>query len=325
MLTLVFRDASDALQVHHPAAADLPALLSAKKAEGFFWLDLEAPTPDEAELLSSYFQFHRLEIEDALEEVHHPKLEEDKDHLFVILHAAPSLEDGEADASTELDIFIGAGWLVTHHASAMPAIQQTLKSCPHHEIYFGRSPGYLAYTIIDHLMEGYDPLLDALEGEIGALEDEVFRDPTPAVLQQLFAIKRSVMELRRIVVYQRDVLSRLSRITNNQIGPELAIYYRDVWDHLSRVLDQAEQLRDELVGVMDAYLSQVSNRLNEIMKFLTAISTLFIPLNFITGFFGMNFEFMPLLHSEWGFGLMVAVMLLVAWGSREYFRRRGWL
>jgi magnesium transporter len=133
------------------------------------------------------------------------------------------------------------------------------------------------------------------------------------------------MELRRIVVYQRDVLSRLSRITNSQIGPELAIYYRDVWDHLSRVLDQSEQMRDELVGVMDAYLSQVSNRLNEIMKFLTAVSTLFIPLNFITGFFGMNFEFMPLLHSEWGFGLMLAVMIAVAWGSRTYFKRRGWL
>jgi len=325
MLTLVFRDATDALQLHHPTPEAVPGLLAEKKAGGFFWLDLATPSLEEAELLSSWFHFHRLEIEDALEEVHHPKLEEGKDHLFLILHAAPTLEDTEPTESTELDMFIGADWLVTHHASKMPAIDKTLAGCPHHEIYLGRSPGYLAYTLIDHLMEGYDPLLDVLETDIGALEDEVFSDPTPAVLQKLFSLKRGVMDLRRIVVYQRDVLSRLSRITNSQIGPELAIYYRDVWDHLSRVLDQTEQMRDELVGVMDAYLSQVSNKLNEIMKFLTAISTLFIPLNFITGFFGMNFEFMPLLHSEWGFGLMVCVMLVVALSGRMYFKHRGWL
>lgn len=325
MLTLLYRDPDAGICTESLTAAGASTRLAALPDQGFFWLDLEAPTPEEAALLADHFHFHRLEVEDALEDVHHPKLDEGPEHLFLILHAAPPLEDPEADEGTELDFFISPRWLVTHHSTPLTAVEKTRTACGHHPLYFDRTPGYLAYQLIDRLMEGYDPLLDQLEGSITALEDEVFNDPTPATMQQLFALKRGLLEIRRIVVYQRDVLARLSRVAHSAIGPEMAIYYRDIWDQLTRVLDQAEQMRDELTGIMDAYLSQTSNRLNEIMKFLTAISTLFIPLNFLTGFFGMNFEFMPFLHSQGAFWGLVVLMMTLAWASRWYFARRGWI
>jgi len=141
----------------------------------------------------------------------------------------------------------------------------------------------------------------------------------------LFALKRSVLALRRTTVYQRDIFARLARHNSAIIGSETAIYYRDIYDSLVRAVDMAENFRDELVGAMEAYLSQISNRLNEIMKFLTVISTLFIPLNFLTGFFGMNFTHMPLLTSPAGFSAMVATMGLIVVCLGWYFWRRHWI
>jgi magnesium transporter len=183
---------------------------------------------------------------------------------------------------------------------------------------------WVAHSLLDHLTDHYFPVMDSFDDAVDALEIEVVTHPTREALQRIFALKRSLMRLRRVAVHQKEILMRLSR-GEFALIPERALpFYRDVYDHFVRVSDLADTYRELVSGALDAYLSTQSNRMNEIMKVLTGFSTVMLPLTFIAGVYGMNFEHMPELKWEYGYAFAWALMLVVAAGLLVYFRRKRW-
>ena len=207
----------------------------------------------------------------------------------MVLHAVdfdPNLLDVDTH---EVDFFVGKNYLVTHHVEPVRAIERMSRACQRDERHLLRGPDYLMYEIADNLVSDFLPCVDALDEEIDRVEEEVFDRPTTGTLSRLFTLKRAVIHLRRILSPQREVMNRLARDDYDPIEEKERVYFRGAYDQLVRLYDINESLRDLVSGSLDMYLSVVSNRLNEIMKVLTIVTVLGLPLTFLTGFFGMNF------------------------------------
>jgi magnesium transporter len=237
-------------------------------------------------------------------------------------HPDPSLEIRTA----QLSAFLSRKVLVTHHYKPLTATANAAQLCGKNPLTLGKGPDFLFHLIIDHIVDSYTPILDGLDSAIDDLEDEVFQKPAQRTMERILQTKKDIMTVRRISTYQREMLHRLSRGEfASLITTEEAIYYRNVYDHLVRMSDLADAYRDIVSGLLDAYLSVTSNNLNRVMKVLTIISTIFLPLSFITGFFGMNFRFLP--GAEWEYGVLAATlfMLVVGLGMLWVFRRNRWM
>jgi len=300
------------------------------------WVDLEDPHEAEEEtVLVSLFDFHPLSIDDAQkgreEEGHLPKVEEFNNYLFVIFNpvegwSKSSLGEGrDAIKTSQLSAFLSKRALVTHHYAPLGSITYAMQLCAKNPQTLGRGPDYLFHIIIDEVVDQYTPILDALDDSVDAMEDEVFKKPAQRTMMSILQLKKNIMTIRRVAVYQREMLNRLSRGEFSLITHDEMIYYRNVYDHLVRMTDLADSYRDMVSGLLDAYLSVTSNNLNQVMKLLTIISTVFLPLSVITGFFGMNFKYLP--GAEWEYGVLATIlfMLAVGLGMLAAFRIKRWL
>jgi len=295
------------------------------------WLDLNDDDPvSTRKIMEECFHFHPLAIDDALVETHIPKIANWGEYLYLALEGVPidqPLDD--INKSLELDIFMGKSYLVTYHPEPINAIEVVQKNCQRDARLLQRGVNYLLYQIMDELANEYMLLIDKLDEKVEDIEDQVMEKPSSDMLQDIFGIKRSLLNMRRIVSPQREVLNKLSRGDFEVVGQKERMYYRDVYDHMVRVQDITENLRDLVSGALDTYLSVVNNRLNDIMKTLTIITTLFMPLSFLTGFFGMNF-FEPVgnLRAWTGtpaFYVVMAIMLGLPLGMYLWMRRRDWM
>jgi magnesium transporter len=290
------------------------------------WIDLEQPTPEEAAILKDTFHFHPLAIEDCLEDVHHPKLDEYDGYLFAIVHGIRFDAPTEEFVTRELDIFLSPTYLVTHHKGPMRSITAAREQCSKGlQNAIPRGTGFLLHFILDQMFEHYFPSLDAIEDQIQLLQVECFSNPTTQTLEKVFALRSDVMTLRRICLPQREIMHRLARGDYPGITDKAAIYFRDIYDNLYRIVDAAMQYQDLVQGTMDAYLSAVNNRLNETMKRLTVISALLAPLTVITGIYGMNFEFLPELHWRYGYFFVLALMATICSVLIYWFKKKQWI
>ncbi|HJU92627.1 MAG TPA: magnesium/cobalt transporter CorA, partial [Pyrinomonadaceae bacterium] len=203
-------------------------------------------------------------------------------------------------------------------------VKQLLRTTP---VACQRGTPFLLHQILDQVVDYYSPVLDDFDDRVDKLEDDIFnlKRPNNKILSEIMELKRSVLRLRRISVKQMDILHRMSRGEFPLIPVDMRPFYRDVYDHLVRVVDLAENYRDLISGSLEAYLSVVSNRLNEIMKVLTIFSAIMLPLTFIAGVYGMNFDNMPELHSRYGYFAVLVIMIMVAIGMLLFFKRRGWI
>ena len=306
-------------------AKDLPELL--KDLSAVIWVDMESPTEEDERVLLDVFKFHPLTVEDCRENRHYPKIEEFEDYIYFIVHGVRAETSPERFNTIELDGFLGPNYVITYHHDMFRSInnvKQLLHTTP---VACQRGPAFLLHQILDQVVDFYSPVLDDFDDRIDRLEDDIFKlkQPNNEILSEIMDLKRSVLRLRRISVKQMDVLHLMSRGEFSLITEEMRPFYRDVHDHLVRVVDLAESYRDLISGSLEAYLSVVSNRLNEIMKVLTIFSAIMLPLTFIAGVYGMNFENMPELHSRYGYYTVWAIMLAVAIGMLLFFRRRGWI
>jgi magnesium transporter len=296
--------------------------------KGLLWVDLEQPTEAEIQtILADTFRFHPLAIEDCLSDGYQaPKVDVFGEYLFIIVHALrPDFPLDHMD-TTELNCFLGPNYLVTSfRGQAMSPVQAVWDRLERDERPVERGADFLCYTVLDQLVDEYMPLLDLMDEEVDQLEDEVLVRPKPAVLERILSLKHSILTLRRIIAPQREVMNRLSRDDLPQIMDHHRIYYRDIYDHLVRIHDLSESIRDVVTGTLDTYLSATSNRLNEVMKALTIVSTIFLPLSFVAGVYGMNFDYLPELHWRYGYYLVWGVFILVVASMLWYFRRRGWI
>jgi magnesium transporter len=290
------------------------------------WVDLEAPTEEEAAVLTEVFAFHDLSVEDALSEIHHPKVETYPGYLYVILHGIDSSAAGTAFATQDIDFFLGPRYLVTVHAHHSRSIGHVSILCARNDAALGEGPSALMHRVVDTMVDNYGPEVDRLEDRLEALERDVFARTTPRQIQAVLELKRDVATLRRVVLPERDVLARLSRREFTEVGENVTYRFRDVYDHLVRLSDEAIFLQDRTTGLLEAYLSTVSNRLNAVMKVLTVLSTIFLPLSVVTGLYGMNvpipaFPGGPGAQFWWIVGLMAAMSGGMLW----WFRRARWL
>ena len=290
----------------------------------YLWVDLAQPSIPESLILSDTFAFHRLSVEDAMSARQYPKVEAYDGYLYAIVHEIERADGGFA--THDVDFFLGPNYLVTVHDGDSRAILELRDHAVRNPKILGEGPVVLLHRAVDAIVDHYRPEIDKLEDRLDELEKAIFEQPSPALARDILAEKRMVSALRRIITPQRDVIARLARRDFVDISTEMSFRFRDVYDHLVRINDDVLMFQDRITGILDAHLSNVSNRLNEVMKVLTVVSTVFMPLTLLTGVFGMNL-WLPHLpggeHAQfwWLCGIMIAVSATML----AVFRRNHWI
>jgi magnesium transporter len=292
-------------------------------ANEFFWLDLHGPNPQDFEILRDVFKFHPLAVEDSEHFGQRAKIDDYDDFVFIVVYGAAPDED----RLVEVHCFYSERFLITVHQDDCPAFAEIRQRHAKLEAPI-RRPSLLLYRIIDGLVDSFFPILADFDDRIDQLEDGIFLKADDTQLQEIFQMKRLLVGIRKAVTPQRDMFARLMGGVAQLPGltEDDERYFRDVYDHLIRISDLIDSYRDLLTGTMDVYLSTVSNRLNSVMKQLTAIATIFLPLAWLTGFFGQNFGFEVRHIADWGtfVGLGIGTELVMVVMMLAYFRRRGW-
>lgn len=289
------------------------------------WVDLSDPTPEEARILTDLFAFHELAVEDALSEIHHPKVESYGSYLYLILHGIDFREAEHSFNTQDVDFFLGEQYLVTVHPGISRTLAKMREVCARNERALGEGPAALLHRIIDAMVDHYRPEADRLNDRLDALEEEIFERPDGRLAKQILNFKADVSSLRRVVLPQRDAVGRLARREFPFISEPLAYRFRDVHDNLVRLADEAIFFQDRVSSLLDAHLSQVSNQLNGVMKVLTIIATIFMPLTVLTGLWGMNVGLPHLPGGEGAqFWWVMGLMILLAAVMLGYFRRQRW-
>jgi magnesium transporter len=291
------------------------------------WIDLERQTPDADALLTDVLRLHPLTIEDIWADRSRPKIDDFDGYLYVIVHGIGAAKHDKLQ-TVEIDVVIGPNWLVTHDPAGLVS-DDIGTELDHSARVLSKGVAWLAHALLDRAVDLYMPVIDELDAEIEQLEDDTLDHAgTPRgrpVLIRILAFKRRLQQLRRMGVHQREILLRLSRGELDEIPTEALPFFRDVYDHFLRINDISEGYRDLVTSALDAYLSVQSNRMNEIMKTLTLMSTMMLPLTFIVGLYGMNFKHMPELDWAWGYPAVIGAMVLVVTGILLWFRHRGWI
>lgn len=326
MIRLMYRDQHGSL---HTGLENLETAL--QDTAGLVWVDMAGELPQDCEsILANQLKFHPLAIDDALKESHAPKIDDWGSYLYLVLHAVTfKSENGGPLNTLELDLFVGHNYLITHRLQAIPAVDRVWELCQRDQRHLQRGTGRLLYQVADELVADYMPVVEQIDEAIDRIEDQVFSRGDPQLLGEIFSLKRSLLHLRRIMGPQREVLNKLARGDFETIARQDTIFFRDVYDHLVRLHDIAESLRDLVGSALDTYLSVINNRMNDTMKTLTVITTLFMPVSFLVGFFGTNF-FQPVAHLEsWtdltAFALMIAAIVLIPLGMFLWMRKRAWM
>jgi magnesium transporter len=293
----------------------------------FFWLDLIDLDDDGATALRNTFGFHPLAVEDAEHFGQRPKLDAYDNFVYLVVHGARP----DGGGTLEVHFFFSERYLVTVRRSECPAIDTIRDKEARTSTDQGdrREPILLLYRVIDALVDTFFPVLAEFDDQIDDLEDAILQKPTDEQLGTLFTMKRELVGLRKVVTSERDMFAQLIAGISPLPGmtPDAERYFRDLYDHLIRISDLVDSYRDLLTGAMDTHLSTVSNRLNEVMKQLTIIATVFLPLSFLTGFFGQNFAWMVKELNSFGAFLVLGVGLALAAvvALLVLFRRRGWM
>ena len=326
------REAEDAshgrnLRVPCFTSVDEEKIRGCLERDHFFWLDLSMPTKDDVIALGRIFGFHPLALEDTLHFGQRPKLDDYGDYVFLVFYGAREHTDHhDDDPVREVHFYVSGSYLITIHRDHLPILEDERLRMDGRVMH---SEQFVVYRVLDALTDTFFPQLGKIDDEIDEIEDAVVTMADQKQLHGIFELKRDLVAMRKVVTPQRDIfassIDQLAELPGLQLDER--DYFRDVYDHLIRISDLIDSYRDLLSGAMDVYLSTVANRQNEVMKQLTVIATIFLPLTFLTGFFGQNFGFLVNhIGSEGTFiglgigGLVLSCALLWLW-----FRRKRWL
>jgi len=309
---------------------ELPDLLA--DPTNVVWVDLQGETAEHLaeakDVLLNVFNFHRLTVEDCVETRNQPKVELFENYFYFIVHGIKPGETNPANFATkELDGYLGPNFVVTFHVQRFRSIKVVKQQIRNSTFVCRRGAAYLLHRILDELVDLYMPIVDDFDDAINRLEDQVFdmRRTNNAVLGEVMDVRRSVARLKRISSRQLEVLYRMSHGEFTQIPENVLPFFRDLHDHLQRISDLAEGYRDLVAGLFDIHLAVVGNRTNDVMKTLAVLSSIILPLSLIAGIYGMNFENMPELKTQFGYYTTLVVMALVTIILLMYFWRRGWI
>ena len=305
---------------------ELPKILSEETS--FVWVDIEEPTAAEEEsILANLFNFHPLTIEDCRLNHSQPKVDEFSDYLYFIVHSVRNDSSTQRFATKELDGYLGKNFVVTYHHDKFRSIDNVKRQVRSSTVACQRGSSFLLHQILDQIVDNYAPVIEEFDEYIIDLEDRIFdlSKPDKRILEEIVLLRRNMIRLKRVSARQLDTLYRMSHGEFPHIDVQMLPFYRDVYDHLLRVSDLADSYRELISGLMETYLSIISNRNNDVVKILTIISTIMLPLSLIAGIYGMNFEHMPELKTRFGYFVVLGIMALVAGLMLLYFWRKGWL
>jgi magnesium transporter len=308
-----------AITVDKEVIYDLP-LKSLKKHDiGWYWVDFQDPTEEETMLLSSFFSFHPLAIEDCLEFVQRPKMDFYHHYFFVVVHSINQLTH-EAD---EVDLFVSDHFVVTFHKRPIRDVNNIWHRVKR-EQGLQNHPMQIMYHLIDHLVDEYFPPVYKLEDLINQVEDNTSDRTISELMEQVFDVRSELNKLRRTIIPMRDLLYRIISSSRLNSLMEKHIYFQDIYDHLLKLVEMIDANRELSADIRDSYLSISSDRMNRVMMTLTVMSSIFLPLTFIAGLYGMNFEYMPELAGKYSYFIVLAIMLLISGGMILFFHKMGW-
>ena len=306
---------------------DVAQILDAfRQKQGLLWVDFQGPAPEETNVLADGFGFHPVAVQACREVISQPLVHSYDGYLFMVIHAVNLQTRGALVDTLEVDIFWGKTFVLTYHQVSVKSIMDMRDMCSKDcLLLMSRGADFLVHAIVDRIVDNFTPTMDRIEYLLEELEIKIFRKPTDALLQQLLDLKQTVSYLGRVATAQRDVVGRLLRGEFAPITRQAMAYWHEAYDHLVRMAQVTDMHRDLINTARDTYMSVVSNRTNAIMKLLTFIATVFMPLTFITGLYGMNFVHMPPKDEAWGFWAALAAITAVAVGMVWFFRRRRWI
>lgn len=294
------------------------------KRENQVWLDLAGEPPERMRLLKEEFGFHDLALEDCVKAGQRPKVDEYPGYYFLVFYSPYWDTQTNRLKARELHCFVGINYVVTIHKEPIPALATARRRWAQNIAMMREGVGFLVYTIMDSIVDEYFPLLDQIDDLIEAQEDRVFHEAPNKILDDIFTLKKDLLYLRKLLAPKRDIFNIISRRDQPLFPPQTQLYLRDVHDHLIRVLEQVDIQREMTVGLLDAYLSTVTNRTNAVMTTLTVVATVLMALGFIAGIYGMNFKHMPELDWPYGYHAAIGLMALVGGVMTWHFRRKGW-
>jgi magnesium transporter len=305
----------------------IEACFPLKDKPGVTWINVDGiHQVDILERLGDYLSVHPLVLEDILNTDQRPKMEDFDSYVFVVLKVFGYDDQGDKMEVEQVSLILGPNFVISFQekpGDIFDPIRKRIRDSKGRVRRMGAD--YLAYALLDAVVDNYFVVLEQVGEKIEFLEEELVTNPMPETLQIIHNLKRDLIFLRKSVWPLREAVGGLGRGETPLIGDSITIYLRDVYDHTIQVIDTIETFRDMISGMLDIYLSSISNRMNEVMKVLTIIATIFIPLTLVAGLYGMNFKYMPELEWRWGYPMVWVIMLAVSAAMLAYFRRRKWL
>ncbi|MFC1592852.1 magnesium/cobalt transporter CorA [Candidatus Omnitrophota bacterium] len=315
------------VQFQEREAASAEDCFSFKDTSTVTWINIDGiDEVDVIEKIGNHFNWHPLLLEDILKTEQRPKIEDFGNYIFIILKMFYYDEMEEEAKIEQVSLIFFSNCVISFQEAqgdVFDPIRDRIRSAKGRIRKMGAD--YLAYSLLDAVVDNYFVVMEKLGEKIEAMDEELISNPSPDTLQTIHNLKRSAIFMRKSVWPLREVISVLQRSESPLIKKTTGIYLKDIYDHTIQVIDTIETIRDVVTGMFDIYLSTISNKMNEIMKVLTIIATIFIPLTFIAGVYGMNFKFMPELNWRWGYLFVWSVMLAVAFLMLNYFKRKKWL
>lgn len=285
------------------------------------WLDITNLTEDEKESIQKFFNLHPLTSEDLLNSNVRIKIEEFPEYLFFVFYGVRTSKSLDL---IELDFILGDDFLITNHKIEISSFQNLKSDDKRLESIFAKGLDFLFHKLLDLEIDNFFPALENIDDMIEELEEEITKKPRPELLSEILKLKRKIVSIKRVALPQREKISFLAKNEYKSISKKSIPYFRDVYDHAIRVSDTIDNYREAIGSTFDAYMSSVSNNMNEVMKVLSIIATIALPLTVISGIYGTNFEVLPGQHIQFGFWLMIILMLMVAGTMVYMFRKRGW-
>ncbi len=294
--------------------------------QGLLWVDVEGTTEEDGKFLEQTFGFHPLAVEDCVStNIHPPKVDDFEEYAFIVVHGVNHSIESEVVETAELAIFLGASFVVSNHNYPLFSVESVKHSVENKSRVMRQGADFLAHALIDALIDNVMPTIDRMTEIAEDIEEQVVHNPQQPTLEAILKLKRSATHLHRVMAPQRDVLNRMSRGDFPVIKEDAKIFYRDIYDHIVRLEDLNQTVRDMTDNALATYLSAVANRQNEVMKVLSIVAAIFLPLTLVAGIYGMNFEYMPELRLPWAYftvlGFIGAVIIVIIW----VFWSKGWI
>jgi len=292
------------------------------------WINIENPTEKETEYLAQNYNFHPLDLDDCLSRTQRPKIDEYKSYLFLVFHFPAFNKEASVTTSSQISVFIGKDYLITLHKGELKPLVKLFKECQIDEEsrqeYFSQGPGYLLYRIMDRLVDYCLPIVNRIGSNIEEVEDNIFANEMPRAIKEISVLRRDVISFRRIIWPMRAVIGSLESRVRRFTKMDLSVYFGDMVDHVDKIWDALDEYKEIIEGLNDTHDSLATNRTNEVVRMLTIIATILLPLTVLASIYGMNIP-LPFQNSPYAFVFLLAIWIAIISGILYFFRRQHWI